>query len=68
MRPRCRRATAGVLGTPCSVDREHPIVGAPTLFRTNWSSLMTTNYGVNVDIALTIASSQGPPSSPPLGY
>ena len=26
-------ATAGLLGTPCGVDREHPMIGAPTLCR-----------------------------------
>ena len=52
------RATAGLLGTPCGVDWEHPIVGAPSLIGTKWSSFVTTNFGVNVDIALSIASSQ----------
>ena len=54
----CRRATAGLLGTPCGVDREHPIVGAPTLIGAKWNSFVTTNFGVNVDIALSIASSR----------
>ena len=51
-------ATASLLGNPCGVDWEHPIVGAPTLIGTKWSSFVTTNFGVNVDIALSIASSQ----------